>query len=250
MNSPETRTKTETQYNKKEDTLTSNPISREKFPIWKFSENKIEFTFENLVLLIRLFLCMCVFYLGVWIFRDKNADIRSTAQLFSLYNSFFCSVLSIYYFLTGSVFSVFLIIASLFSYTIADIYYGYFHYHHIMCGLNGYAHHFVYLCFCQYLIYIGYSNINAAFAISEIPTFLLNIKYVFQMESFPLQLLILFGFIIFRVIIWGAFIVLNMDTAKKYITTGIFSIGTLILHIHWTSIHAYKTWKKYIAPGK
>ena len=212
-------------------------------PIWKFSENKIVLNFENFVDFIRMFLAFCIFYMFIWIFRDKNADIRSTGQLFSLYNSAFCSVLSIYYFFTGSVYSALLISASFFSSTIADIYYGYFHYHSIMCKPNGYIHHIVYLLFWTYLIYYDFINIIANFTLCEIATFFINVKQVFRIDSLLIQLSILVSFIVFRDLWWGYLMYKNPDVFKKYIPTAIVSSLSLFLHIQWTITHANKTWK-------
>lgn len=212
-------------------------------PIWKFSENKIEFTFENLISLIRMFFLFCIFYVFVWISRDKNANIQTTSQLFSFYNSFFCSVLSIYYFFTGSVRSVLLIAACFFSSTLADMYYGYNHYHSIMCKPNGYIHHVIYLIiWIQYLIWFDMMSATAMFSLCEIATFFLNIKYVFQINSFLLQIIILLSFIVFRVLYWVFLMYKNTDTFIKNKFSGIISIIALFLHIQWTVTHAYKTW--------
>jgi hypothetical protein len=243
-------TTTTTHVTDNPDDTTKKDNIREKTDIasrFEFSKNRILFNFENLIVFIRMFLLLSIFYMFVWIFRDKNADIRSTGQLFSLWNSLFCSVLSIYYIFTGSIYAALIIGASLCSYIIADVYYGYFHYHNIMCSPNGYIHHFIYILFFIYIIYNDFANIIAGFSLSEIPTFLLNLKHVFQIESFYLQLLILLSFMLFRVLYWGFLIYKNINTAIEYKFSGIISSVSLLLHIQWTWIHGCKTWKKYIS---
>ena len=115
------------------------------------NKSKFVLDFEKLIYLIRAFIFMCIFYMVLWIFRDRNADIRTLSYTFTLYNSFICSILSIYYYFTGSIQSILLLVASLCGYMLADIYYGFIHYHNLMCGFNGYAHHFIYLGVVLYL---------------------------------------------------------------------------------------------------
>lgn len=184
--------------------------------------------------------------MGIWIFRDKKADIRSIGQLFSLYNSLLCSILSIYYLFTGSVYATIIIGASLCSYLIADMYYGFLHYHHIMCSPNGYAHHIVYILIVFYLMFYNIMNFIAVFCLCEIATFFLNIKYVFGVDSFFLQLIILLSFILFRVLFWGFIIYKNSDIRKKHFFLKIVALLALGLHIQWTWTHACKIYKKFI----
>jgi hypothetical protein len=215
--------------------------------IWNFRENKIELNFENLIVFIRMFLLLCIFYMFVWIFRDKNADIRSIGQLFSLWNSVLCSAVSIYYIFTGSVYATLIIGASLCSYLIADLYYGYFHYHRIMCSPNGYIHHFIYLFTVLYSIFYGFINMMPIYSLCEIATFFVNIKLIYRLDTFFMQLMILLSFILFRIVYWVFIPYKNINFLKEYKFIGILNITTLLLHTQWTSIHGYKTWKKYIS---
>ncbi len=190
---------------------------------------------------------MCIFYMAIWIFRDRNADIRTTSYTFTLYNSFICSVLSIYYYFTGSTQSVLLLLASLFGYMLADVYYGYIHYHNLMCGFNGYPHHFIYLFVGLYAMYYDWLIAYGIFTIAEISTFILNIKYYFGINNFIIYFLIFISFLLFRVLLWGYIIFKNWDITKKYMLTGAVSITSLFFHVYWTYIHGIKFWKKYIS---
>lgn len=211
--------------------------------------NRFSLDFEKLVFLIRSFLFMCIFYMGIWIFRDKTADIRSTSYTFTLYNSLFCSILSTYYYFTANTYSVLLAVSSLAGYMLADMYYGRIHYHNLMCGFNGYIHHAVYLVFVLYALYYDWISVFGLFSITEIPTFILNMKYYFGINNFPMDFIIFIGFLLLRVFVWGFLFLKNTDIAKKYLATSVVCIPAFFLHIHWTSIHGMKIWKKYIASG-
>lgn len=208
-----------------------------------FENHTLDFSFHDLIKLIRMFLVLCIFYMFLWIFRDRNADIRSTGQLFSLYNSAFCSIFSIYYYFTKNINSAIFIIASFFSSLLADCYYGYFHYHHIMCKPNGYLHHFIYLgIFLYAYVYHNYIGSIALFSLAEIPSLILNVKQVFQIDSLLIQISILVSFLVFRVLWWAYLMYKNTHVLKKNIPSGIVSSLALFLHIQWTITHAYKTW--------
>lgn len=216
-------------------------------PIWDFYKHIFPFDFHKLILFIRLFLVMSLFYMFVWIFRNKSADIRSTSYTFTLLNSLFCSIFSLYYFFTGSIGAVLLALASFSSYMLADMYYGRMHYHNLMCGLNGYAHHIVYFLLAFYAFYYDLVNIFGIFLIAEIPTLILNIKYYFGISNFPIDFSIFMGFLLFRVLGWGFFIQQNMTFAIDNKFTLIVASACLLLHMYWTYIHGTKIWKKYIS---
>lgn len=211
------------------------------------NKSRFSLDFQNLIFLIRAFIFMCIFYMVLWIFRDRNADIRSLSYTFTLYNSFICSILSIYYYFTGSIRSVLLILASLTGYMLADTYYGFIYYHNLMRGFNGYIHHIIYLVLVLYTLYYDWMNTFGLFVITEIPTFILNLKHYFGINNFLIHFIIFLGFLMFRVLLWGFIIFKNWGTAKKYIFTIAIAIPALFLHIHWTSIHGIKLWKKYIS---
>jgi hypothetical protein len=216
-------------------------------PIWDFYKHIFPIDFHKLILFIRLFLVMSLFYMFVWILRDRNADIRSTSYTFTLLNSLFCSILSVYYFFTGSIGAVLLALASFSSYMLADMYYGRIHYHKLMCGLNGYAHHIVYILVVFYVFYYDYANAFGIFFLSEIPTLILNIKYYFNISNFPVDFSIFMGFLLFRVLGWGFVIQQNMTFAIDNKFALVVSSACLLLHMYWTYIHGTKIWKKYIS---
>jgi hypothetical protein len=233
----------------RDDSIVSEELSPpNKNSTLDFNKSKFVLDFEKLIYLIRAFIFMCIFYMVLWMFRDRNKDIKTLSYTFTLYNSIICSILSIYYYFTGSVYVALFIAASLFGYMLADNYYGFIHYHSLMCNLNGYMHHFVYILFFLYFMYYDHINIIASYILCEIATLCLNIKYVFRSDSFLLHLIILLAFILFRVFYWGFITYKNVDIAIAYKTMGIMSVGALFLHTYWTYIHGIKLWKKYIFP--
>lgn len=216
-------------------------------PIWNFYKHMFQIDFHKLVIFIRLFLIMSLFYMFAWIFRNKSADIRSTSYTFTLLNSLFCSILSVYYFFTGSIGAVLLALASFSSYMLADVYYGRIHYHKLMCGLNGYAHHIVYFLIIYYVFYYDYVSVFGILLLSEIPTLILNIKYYFGILGVPIDFSIFIGFLLFRVLGLVFVIYQNIEFGIDNKFALVVSSTSLLLYTYWTYIHGTKIWKKYIS---
>lgn len=218
-----------------------------KPPIWDFYKNMFQIDFHKLVFFIRCFLVMSLFYMFAWILRDRNADIRTISYTFTLFNSFFCSIFSLYYFFTGSIAAVLIAFASFSSYMLADMYYGRMHYHKLMCGLNGYAHHIVYFLVIFYVFYYDYVNVFGILLLSEIPTFILNIKYYFGILGVPIDFSIFMGFLLFRVLGLVFVIHQNIEFGIDNKFALVVSSTSLLLYMYWTYIHGTKIWKKYIS---
>lgn len=212
---------------------------------WKLKKHQFAFDFQNLVFFIRYFSSFTIFYMIVWMFRNRSSHVRELSYTFTFYNSLLCSVLSIYYLFSASKKACLLALASMCSYMLADMYYGWIHYHSFMCGLSGYLHHIAYFIVILYSIYYDWINVYGAFLIVEIPTFLLNIKYFFQYEGFAMDFSIFVGFLLFRVLGWGLLIQQNMDIAREYKFTLSTTFVALLLHIYWTGIHGRKIIRKY-----
>jgi len=215
-------------------------------PIWKFRHHQFPLDFQYLVSFIRYFLSFSIFYMTVWIFRNREKPIRELSYTFTFYNSLFCCILSVYYFFTTNRTAAIMSLASICSYMLADVYYGALHYHSLMCSLNGYAHHIVYFIVALYTLYYDWMNAAGIFLLSEIPTMILNIKYFFQQSGFTMDVSIFMGFLLFRVLGWGFIIQQNMDIGLEYKFTLSIAGLALLLHIYWTFIHGKKIWRKYL----
>jgi len=213
-----------------DDTITKD----EKSPLKK----KIE-PFNHLIFFYSVF-AFSLFYVFLWIIEDKT-DLAKTSTLFTYANSIVNTICWLLYYFTEN--SVFLIhgIASLIVSLLAELYYGSRYFPEYMYLLSTYIHHFVFLTFISTGFLYDSLQYSSLVMIIEFPTFLLNHKRRYNINSSLLNGLFGISFFLLRILFWCWLFFIHPILSKIH-GLKIPSACVLGVFVYWFILWIKKQW--------